>query len=323
MLDDLHQLDRGMQSSVALHSSGLVLEFHVERYVRSIQYRIGKLTETSVTWGPLLDAGISPVRYWPAVALTKDGTFVLVYSDREHKSQSQLFYRIGWIDPHGDEWQRIEWKTGDAFWDSGFHTSVAMNDNGLIVSVHETHGSSNSLYYRIGHFKQYGNGAYAVEWYSGHFGIEYEAGINPHIAVNNLNQVVEVHQVPGETLLHYRRGIVSGGRIAFSESRRYDNHAEQPAVALLDNGFVLEVHSLGGLISRTGTLSTANNADIDWAEPIKLNPDNDVVYPALATNGIDVIQTHENNGYLDYSTTKVCQPYQETAINPAETAPEA
>ena len=31
------------------------------------------------------------------------------------------------------------------------------------------------------------------------------------MSVNNLDQVVEVHQVTGESYLHYRRGNLSGG----------------------------------------------------------------------------------------------------------------
>jgi hypothetical protein len=59
--------------------------------------------------------------------------------------------------------------------------------------------------------------------------------INPHIAINNHNQVVEVHQV----------------------------------------------HSLGGLISRTGILSLSNAEEIEWADPAKINENRDIAYPAV------------------------------------------
>jgi hypothetical protein len=58
-----------------------------------------------------------------------------------------------------------------------------------------------------------------VQWDSGQYGIQYDDGINPHIAINNLNQIVSVHQVPGEPLLHYRRGTVTAGTIHFGGSR--------------------------------------------------------------------------------------------------------
>jgi len=61
-----------------------------------------------------------------------------------------------------------------------------------------------------------------------------------HKTENSLSsaQVVAVHQVPGEALLHYRRGTLSGGGIQFGDSKRYDNYAERPAIALLDSGLV-------------------------------------------------------------------------------------
>jgi hypothetical protein len=131
-----------------------------------------------------------------------------------------------------------------------------------------------------------------MQWDSGPWGIYYDEGINPHISINNKNEVVQVHQVPGEHLLHYRRGVVAGGAILFEPSRRYDNYAEQPAVALLDNGLVLEFHSLGGLIYRTGRLSQSDAEEIEWDEPVKVKSEPDIKYPALAACGTYAVQTH-------------------------------
>ena len=120
-----------------------------------------------------------------------------------------------------------------------------------------------------------------------------------------------MHQVSHESLLHYRRGTVSGGTIEFEESVRYDNHAENPAVALLDNGLVLEVHSLGGFISRTGTLSLNDPKQIDWQTPIKVDENKSIVYPAVASNGAQAIAIcNDDNGVthpeLYYSVANLC-----------------
>ena len=120
-----------------------------------------------------------------------------------------------------------------------------------------------------------------------------------------------MHQVSHESLLHYRRGTVSGGTIEFEESVRYDNHAENPAVALLDNGLVLEVHSLGGFISRTGTLSLNDPGQIEWQTPIKVDEDTSIVYPAVASNGAQAVATcNDDNGVthpeLYYSVANLC-----------------
>jgi hypothetical protein len=127
--------------------------------------------------------------------------------------------------------------------------------------------------------------------------------INPHIAINNQNQVVEVHQVTGESLLHYRRGTVSDGKITFGASQRYDIDARQPAVALLDSGLVLEVHSSWeDLYSRTGKLDPSNSTLIDWSTPVKNGGNSySIKYPALAANGRYAFQTHGKTGILAFT----------------------
>jgi hypothetical protein len=288
--------DYGTQSSIALHSSGLALEFHRSPNDHTIWYRVGKqipLNQNYILWANSQRAS-GAYGYWPAVALSKEGYVIEVHSDRERKNGSQQFYRIGKIDPNGDENQSISWKTDFINWDGGFHTSIAINDNGLIVGVREINASSGTgLYYRVGQLKNPAGGDYTIAWSSGSTGVKYDDGVNPHIAINSYNQVVEVHQVTGESLLHYRRGTVSAGKITFAESQRYDNDARQPAVALLDSGLVLEVHTWGVLYSRTGKLDPSNSTLIDWSTPLKNGGSESVEYPALATNGRYAFQTHE------------------------------
>lgn len=265
-------------------------------------YRVGKLDSTGVTWGPSQQDGSSG--HAPSIALTKEGDVLVVHGnrDRDGKNWSDLYYRVGWIDPNGDQNQSITWKSDIIHWNVGFHVSIAMNDNGVIVGVHEAGRGGDGLYYRVGHFKNPALGDFSIEWASGPWGIRYETGVNPGIAINNHDQIVEVHQVPNETLLHYRRGHLSGGVISFGDSRRYDNHAESPAVALLDNGLVLEVHQLGGLISRTGKLS--HPTEIEWLTPIKVDDKERVAQSTIATNGVHAIQA-----YYDWSDGKVPELY--------------
>jgi hypothetical protein len=73
--------------------------------------------------------------------------------------------------------QSITWLTDEIFWDAGFHTSIAINDNGIIVGVHESSDTNNNnLHYRIGHLRNPQNGDYTIQWDSGHGGINYDAG---------------------------------------------------------------------------------------------------------------------------------------------------
>jgi hypothetical protein len=291
--------DAGVQTSIALNSSGLALEFHRSQSDAKIWYRVGKqsqLNKSVIVWGNSQSAGANG--YWPAVALSKEGYVVEVHSDREQQNGSQQYYRVGKIDPNGDENQSVSWKTDLIHWDRGSHTSIAMNDNGLIVGVHES-SSSTGLYYRVGQLRNPAGGDYTIVWSSGSTGVKYDDGVSPHIAINNHNQVVQVHQVTIESLLHYRRGTVSEGKVTFAESQRYDNDAGQPAVALLDSGLVLEVHTGDGLNSRTGRLDPSNSALIEWSPSVKYGDGDSRGSPALAASGRYAFQTHEKTGFFD------------------------
>lgn len=246
--------DDGVDTSVAVHASGLVLEFHQSHAAGSfdIWYHVGILNGTSVTWGGSQFMG--QTGSWPTVAVSKEGYVIVVWSTGQFKSGSVLHYRVGRINPHGGTNQSITWETSpDNVWDSGFHSSIAINDSGVIVGVHETGNSSTGMYYRVGHLTSPASGDFTITWDSGHYGVFFDDGINPHIALNNRNEVVEVHQVSKGRLLHYHRGTVSGGTINFAASQRYDNSADRPAVALLDSGFVVELHS--GIWAQTGRLT--------------------------------------------------------------------
>ena len=89
-----------------------------------------------------------------------------------------------------------------------------------------------------------------------------------------------------------------------------DNHAEDPAVALLDSGLVLEVHSLGGLISRTGKLSLSNSTDIEWSTPIKVDDKDRVAEATVAASGGYAIEAYSDRSgpiyQLYYSVAKIC-----------------
>jgi hypothetical protein len=313
--------DQGIDPAIAVHPSGLIVEFHQTNAPGdySLWYHVGTLNGTSVTWGESQRLNVSVHR--PAAAISKDGYVIVSYSTINHKNGSFVRYRVGKIDPYGGHNQSISWKTDSLEWDAGFHSSIAINDNGIIVGVHESGTGGTGLYYRIGHLRNPAGGDYTIQWDSAQWGIKYDDGINPHIAINNLNQVVEVHQVTGESLLHYRRGVFNitipypdevNYYIQFGPSKRYDNYAEQPAVALLDNGFVLEVHQAysGVLRSRTGSLSSYSPEEIQWSAPVEVLGGSGINYPALATNGTHAVLALKpgqfSTGDLWYSAAGIC-----------------
>jgi hypothetical protein len=70
-------------------------------------------------------------------------------------------------------------------------------------------------------------------------------GVNPHIAINDNNDAIEVHQVAADDhKLHYTRGKIVNNRITFtSEHPIYMGGSIRPVVTLLNDGSVVEMHA--------------------------------------------------------------------------------
>ena len=293
--------DDGGQTSVAVHPSGLVLEAHQTHLGDAMWYRLGTLNGASVTWGGSQRLPGVAAQNWPNVAITKEGYVIYVHSTNDFKRFGKLYYMVGKIDPNAGANQSITWLTDTSssgtFIDAGFHSSMAVNKRGEIVLAFESGSGGNGLYYRMGHLQNPAGGNYSITWDSGRYGKHYDEGLNPHIALNNLDEVVEVHEVDGEPLLHCRRGIMLISGIRFGGSQRYDSNGSRPAVALLDSGLVVELHSsfrndFTGVYARTGTLSPSNPEEIKWSDSVRISPqDLDGFDSAVASNGSYAIGT--------------------------------
>jgi hypothetical protein len=177
------------------------------------------------------------------------------------------------------------------------------------VEVHESGSGGTGLYYRVGHLEHPTGGGPSIVWESGTNGVKYDDGINPHITINNHNEVVEVHQVTGEHYVHYRRGFVRGGKIAFGGSARYDNHSYARAVALLDNGLVTELHCGRdySISARTAILDATSPDKVIWfgAKVINNDDSRNADNPAVASSGRYALGTwtsEETNGGNLYSS---------------------
>jgi hypothetical protein len=313
------QFERGTEASVALNSSNWVVETHKSPENTDLWYRLGKLNGNIVTWGDSHRIGVGG--HWPAVVLSKQGYVIEVHSDQKDRDGATMYYEAGKIDLNGDVNQSIDWRVFDTKYDAGFRANIAINDDGVIVGVHESMGSSNRLYYRRGHMANPAGGDFTIIWNSGHYGIGYDNGAIAHIAINNKGQVVEVHQVNKEHLLHYRRGDITadGVGINFQETVRYNNDGLQPAVALTDNGFALEVNATANTTTNhvldrmVGALDPVNPALINWSQARTYDPSAGLRgEPAVATNGAYAIQTNEesevdiNPAYpLNYSASAI------------------
>jgi hypothetical protein len=157
------EYDDGEQTTLAGNSLGLFIEFHKTESLSddTIWYHLGR-SYGRMLWGGSQNSGVSG--FWPTAAISSDGYVILVYSEHRHKNASYLYYRVGKVDPLGSLDQSIQWLTDSIYWDRGFHSSIAINDNGLIASVHETGFASTGIYYRVGHFANPGAGDFTIQW---------------------------------------------------------------------------------------------------------------------------------------------------------------
>jgi hypothetical protein len=297
--DGMTFFHRGKASALAAHRTGLVLEFHNDPEPASsvIWYRFGTLDGASkhVTWSNIQFAGM--YGFHPSVAISYEGYVIVAYSSQAFKLGSHIYYRVGQINPNAGRDQSIHWLTNPIRLDAGSNASIAMNEKDVIVAAYESGVGDNRIYYQRGYLNKPPRGHYEISFFGKGVHV-YDIGINPAIAINNRSEVVAVHQAPKESVLYYRRGYAIGNLIQFGESRRYGDHAENPAIALLDNGLLLEVHTLGGLTSRIGRLSLANGQDIEWNEPVKEFAGS-FQAPAVAATGAHAVVTFDDGDFYN------------------------
>jgi hypothetical protein len=189
--------------------------------------------------------------------------------------------------------------------DQGAVPSVAVNDNGWVVEVHQSQ-SSQTLWYWTGRLAADGTVAWIAH-------AKYDNGITPAVAVDTDGVVVEVHQSQHNAGLWYRVGqIEPDGQISFGSSQSFAS-GDEPSVAFDGSGSsqVSEIHVSGGTNQlMTGTVDAAART-ISWTGP---EPTTEPRYPtstASSSQGsVSVTTGIDSAGVSDtllYSTGSVSQ----------------
>jgi hypothetical protein len=125
--------------------------------------------------------------------------------------------------------------------DNGTRPGVAINAKGTVVEVHKNEAGY-ALYARTGTIDQA-----TVRWNdTGGDRKNYTKGMDPACAINANNVIVEVHKNEEGKKLYAMYGSVSGDKITWGGSKRYDDDGEQPAVAVIDSGLALTVYQRRG-----------------------------------------------------------------------------
>jgi hypothetical protein len=146
---------------------------------------------------------------------------------------NQLWWQLGGVGGVSLDWRGH----GTVNDDSGHNPSVALNDQGVVLEVHDSGGGA--LWYWTGQVS-----GTSIAW-KDHG--KYDSGVDPAVAVNRNGVVVEVHQSNGlSTKLWWWVGQLSGTSITWTgHASLEDDSGYNPSVAVNNNGLVVEVHDSG------------------------------------------------------------------------------
>jgi hypothetical protein len=298
---DLRGLGEGEHPSVAIFNTNLIVEVHSN--FGKLYYKLGKLDPARglVAWAQEREFLADRIDS-PSIAVTNEGYVLISYTVRP-----QLKYYVGTVDPGGDINQEINFKVSAEYYDTGTSPGISINNNGIIVEVHQEDSDEHKLNYKIGHLASPATDDFHIVWDTGPYSIPYTHGDFPSISLNDNNDLVELHNVSNEFLIHYIRGHVSGKSIAFaSDQPRYDWFGIFSSVALQDDGYVSSLHIRPGLPRETVYRLSREDPE----DPIKLIHLSDSVIAnsikednrcAVASNGSYMIAIVSDYNELRYS----------------------
>jgi len=249
----------------------------------------------------------------PAVAVNKENVVVEVHQGKVRSGGVvDLAYRVGKV-VKVNEKNQIDWKKlndkgeqGKKY-DTGNNPSVAVNNNGVVIEVHET--GTGEIWYHTATLKP--NSSDKDDWVDFNEGFYYDKGDSPSVAINDDGIVVEVHHSRGN--LWYRAGSVNGKNIEWqpvNASRdQSGNYAQgdKPSVAINKFKVVVEVHQTtdGEIYYHVASLKP--DKPNNWVEfqPGIYYDKGDSPSVAINDNGIVVVIHNSNESTLVYRTGQV------------------
>jgi hypothetical protein len=238
---DGHPFNVGQEVAVAMNRRYAIEVHTTSGNEGTLWYEVGSVDAASreVDWGNAYqyDTGRNA-----AVAINNLNVVVEVHqaSDRD----TGLWYHVGRIVRRSDGSRGIAWGASH-YYGEGYYPSVAVNDNGDIVEVHDA--LSGGLDRTIGTVDVY---SLSIEFSAS---IGYDSGTRPTIALRNDGTLAEIHRTAtyGRRGIWYHTGRLALNDVHFSRSH-YLTDGETPSIAINNNGFAAQVHEDDGLWCQAG-----------------------------------------------------------------------
>ena len=142
---------------------------------------------------------------------------------------------------------------------------MSINDAGTAVGLHQPFFASTTIHYQVGII----NGD-EVDFSESRLAGK---GRYPKVAINNENQVIQVHEGRFVRRIYYNVGVVDNFRINWGHHSQYVCWGRFPAVAIHDNRIVMTydcAYVRHSTYYRIGTIKSRGRMTIDWEERRRL-----------------------------------------------------
>jgi len=223
--------DSGIDPSVCLNDHNVAIEVHSSENWSKLWYHVGTVSESKVDWGSShkYDSGMLP-----SIALDNDNWCVEAHSSEG--AATGLWYRLGKVDAGK---KTINWVTGSNKYGKGYRPRVAMNNQGVVVEVHNNEVTHNALWYTVGILDKQSN---TIHWgESKSYG---NGGTQPSVAITDDGFVIEVHKSEGHGTLWRHVGTVNtqNKTIDWSGSAYFDDGQEPSVACASDGSIAIQTH---------------------------------------------------------------------------------
>jgi|GEM_PF-640558 len=224
--------DNGTQPSICMNNEGLLVEVHKAQTWNNLWYHIGQTNGDQIEWGSSVkyDSGMLP-----SIAIDNDNWCIEVHSSEG--AATGLWYRLGRVNSGN---KKIEWVfSGAKQYDKGYRPRVAMNNNGVVVEVHNNEVTHNTLWYTVGILDKQNN---IIHWGDHR---EYgNGGSMPSVAITDDGFVIETHRSEslGTLWRHVGRVDTDNKKIEWSGSKYFDDGTAPSVACKPDGSLAIQTH---------------------------------------------------------------------------------